>query len=160
MLWADHSFWPYKCHGPNPWQDKNISKKPTMIIFISDKKMGGKDKENSHPKRSLANIFEVQLWRKRKNFHIFLRFNFNGTSFSFDNVLLNSVTANQDQGSIGRSKAFRLKDDLWTRTVPGRVVPSHKPLIKTMLQSQFYFVQTGSIGLMLQVLNLFPIKNE
>ena len=94
-----------------------------MIIFISDKKMGGKDKENSHPKRSLANIFEVQLWRKRKNFHIFLRFNFNGTSFSFDNVLLNSVTANQDQGSIGRCKAFRLKDDLWTRTVPGRVVP-------------------------------------
>ena len=102
-----------------------------MIIFISDKKMSGKDKgmdsrtqlkfgapvvlpfsdpmrigtgihdiESSQPKRSLSNIFEVQLWRKRKSFFIFVRFNFNGTSFAFDNVLLNSFISNTDAVTV------------------------------------------------------------
>ena len=84
----------------NSWKDKNISKRPTMIIFISDKKMSGIDKETSHPKRSLANIFEVQLWRKRKSFYLFLRFNFNGTSFSFDNVLLNDVLTDLENVTV------------------------------------------------------------
>jgi len=82
-----------------------------MIIFISDKKMSGKDKETSHPKRSLANIFEVQLWRKRKSFYIFLRFNFNGTSFSFDNVLLNNVMANQENVTVRDARTKRFGPD-------------------------------------------------
>ena len=102
-----------------------------MIIFISDKKMSEKDKDGSHPKRSLSNIFEVQLWRKRRNFFLFLRFNFNGTSFAFDNILLNSFI--EDDTAI---------------TVKGSRT-SARPLRKphsAETSSQFYFELTGLIG--------------
>ena len=98
-----------------------------MIIFISDKKMSGKDKETSPPKRSLANIFEVQLWRKRKSFYLFLRFNFNGTSTSFDNVILNSVIANQDNASV--TVLFRANWVDWVNATNLELISNQKRII-------------------------------
>ena len=97
-----------------------------MIIFISDKKISGKDKETSHPKRSLANIFEVQLWRKRKSFYLFLRFNFNGTSFSFDNVLLNDVMANLENSSV--TVLFRANWVDWVNATNLELISNQKRL--------------------------------
>ena len=89
--------------------------------------MSGKDKETSPPKRSLANIFEVQLWRKRKSFYLFLRFNFNGTSTSFDNVILNSVIANQDNASV--TVLFRANWVDWVNATNLELISNQKRII-------------------------------
>ena len=89
--------------------------------------MSGKDKEFSHPKRSLANIFEVQLWRKRKRFYLFIRFNFNGTSILFDNVILNSVIANQDNASV--TVLFRANWVDWVNATNLELISNQKRII-------------------------------
>ena len=89
--------------------------------------MSGKDKETSHPKRSLANIFEVQLWRKRKRFYLFIRFNFNGTSILFDNVILNSVIANQDNASV--TVLFRANWVDWVNATNLELISNQKRII-------------------------------
>ena len=89
--------------------------------------MSGKDKEFSHPKRSLANIFEVQLWRKRKSFYLFIRFNFNGTSIAFDNVILNSVIVNQDNASV--TVLFRANWVDWVNATNLELISNQKRII-------------------------------
>ena len=89
--------------------------------------MSGKDKETSHPKRSLANIFEVQLWRKRKSFYLFIRFNFNGTSITFDNVILNSVIANQENATL--TVLFRANWVDWVNATNLELISNQKRII-------------------------------
>ena len=67
------------------------------------------------------------IWRKRKSFYLFLRFNFNGTSTSFDNVILNSVIANQDNASV--TVLFRANWIDWVNATNLELISNQKRII-------------------------------